>query len=182
MVAFDKEEFIEVKRRCENYIFWRTNLDRFKMREYFYNEKHPLKESFPDKNIEYCACEKYRLVVGDFTKGLKYVNEQGTYYMFLAANSYWAPVQDIAIGKAVNGTVYLMQDGYPSYFEIKCIEITEDYIGPRHSGFVPRSNWRTIYTRRIQTEQSIEAITDENWKCLEIAYEGVVAFSDLIPS
>ena len=81
-----------------------------------------LKETFPDKNIVCCNCENYHLVTGSFTTGFKYVNEQGTYYMFVAANSYWAPVQDIAIGKAVKGTVYLIQDGFPPTLGLNCIE------------------------------------------------------------
>lgn len=181
-MAFNKREFAEIKGRCENYIFWQSNLDRFKIKEYFYNEKHPLKETFPDKNIACCNCENYHLVTGSFTTGLKYINDQGTYYMFLAANSYWAPVQDIAIGKAVKGIVYLIQEGYPPSYDLNCIEITEDYITPKRKDFVPRSYKNGIYIRRNCMEQSIEAITDRDVRCLEIAYEGIKAFSDLIPS
>lgn len=184
-MTFTKQEIAEFKSNKEkaSYITWRTNLDKFKLKEYFYNEgKYALKKLFPDKNIEYCACENYQLVVGDFRTGLKYVNEQGTYYMFLAANSYWAPAQDVAIGKAVNGTVYLILEGFPTDLGFRCIKITEDYIGPKRQGFVPRSERHTVYIRPSQIEQSAEEITDEDVKCLEIAYEGIKAFSDLIPS
>lgn len=182
-MVFNKREFAKIKSRCENYIFWQSNLDRFKIKEYFYNEeKYPLKEAFPDKDIACCNCENYHLVTGSFTTGLKYINEQGTYYMFLAANSYWAPVQDIAIGKADKGIVYLIQDGYPSSFGVNCIEITEDYITPKRKGFVPRSYRGAIYIRPNSMEQSIKEISDRDVKCIEIAYEGVEAFSDLIPS
>lgn len=102
--------------------------------------------------------------------------------MFVAANSYWAPVQDIAIGKAVKGTVYLIQDGFPPTLGLNCIEIAEDYITPKRNDFVPRSYRSAFYIRPSSIEQSIEAITDRDVKCIEIAYEAVKAFSDLIPS
>lgn len=79
-MTFSKQKIGEFKSKGRSYITWRKRLKRDLIKEYFYNEeKHTLKELFPDKNIEYCNCNMYDLVVGDCRIGLKYVvNEQKT--------------------------------------------------------------------------------------------------------
>lgn len=181
-MTFSKQKIADFKSKGRSYITWRKHLKRDLIKEYFYNEeKHTLKELFPDKNIEYCYCSMYDLVIGDYKISLKYVNEQGTYYMFLAANSYWAPPQDVAIGKAMDGTIYLIRESFPrTGYSLNCREIPEKYINKNEQGFRPKSYNHTVHIRPTQLEHSVEEIADEDVKCLRIAYEGIKAFSQLI--
>lgn len=182
-MSFSKRQIAEFKSKGRHYITWRKNLKPRQIKEAFYNgdEKRGLKELFPDKNLDYCCCYMYDIVVGDYQLGLKYVNEKGTYYMFLSANSFWAHPQDIAIGKAVDGKVYLIREHVPNgEYTLNFRVIPEEYIDRNERGYRPRSYNNSILVFPSEIEKAIENITDEDVKCFEIAYEGIKAFSKLI--
>lgn len=182
-MTFSRQQIAEFKSKKKSYITWRKNLKQSQIKEYFYNDddRHNIRTLFPDKNLEYCQCQMYDIVVGDYQLGLKYVNEQGTYYMFLSANSYWAPPQDVAIGKAVDGKIYLIREHFPNYgYSLNFREIPEEYINKNERGFRPRSYNHSIFVMPSRIEQTLEEITDEDVKCLKIAYDGIRAFSKLI--
>lgn len=182
-MTFSKEQIAEFKSKGRSYITWRKNLERAQIKEYFYNsdnDSHNIKALFPDKNLEYCECRMYDIVSGDYELGLRYVNEQGTYYMFLSANTFWALPQEVAIGKAVDGKIYLICENFPNYaFSLNFREIPEEYINRNEKGFRPKSYNHSIFiTSNI--EKTAKDISDEDVKCLKIAYEGVREFSKLI--
>ena len=122
----------------------------------------------------------YDIVVGDYQCGLRYVNEKGTYYMFLSANSYWSLPQNIAVGKAVDGEIYFICEYFPSEYMLNFRKIPEEYINKKGRGFRPKSYNHTIYVMPSSIERAEEEITAQDVECLKIAYEGVRAFSQLI--
>ena len=182
-MTFSKRQIVEFKAKRRLYLTWRKNLKPRLIKECFYNgdEKLSLKALFPDKNLEYCRSYMYDIVVGDYQLGLKYVNEDGTYYMFLSANSFWAYPQDVAVGKAVDGKIYLIREHFPNgIYKLNFREIPEEYINKNERGFRPKSYNHSILAMPSCIDEVIEEITDEDVKCLKIAYEGVRAFSKLI--
>ncbi len=181
-MTFNKKQIAEFKSKGRSFITWRKSLKRSQIQEFFYNsdDRCSIKALFPNKDLEYCKCYMYDIVVGDYQLGLKYVNENGTYYMFLAANSFWAPPQDVAIGKAVGGKIYLIREHFPnSGYKLNFREIPEEYINRNERGYRPRSYNHSILIIS-NSEEASESIADEDVKCLKIAYEGVRAFSKLI--
>lgn len=182
-MTFSKRQIVEFKAKRRHYITWRKNLKPRRIKECFYNgdERYSIKELFPDKNLEYCHSYMYDIVVGDYQLGLKYVNESGTYYMFWSANSFWAYPQDVAVGKAVDGKIYLIREHFPNGdYTVNFRVIPEEYINRNERGFRPKSYNHSIFVFSSQTEKAQEEITDEDVKCIKIAYDGVRAFSKLI--
>lgn len=182
-MKFGKKQIAEFKSQKRSYITWRKNLKRSQIKEFFYNSdnRYSIKALFPDKDLEYCQCRMYDIVLGDYQLGVKYADKNGTYYMFLSANSFWAPPQDVAIGKAVGGKIYLIREHFPiPGCQLNFREIPEEYINRNESGFRPKSYNHSILITQSNMEEAIKSITDEDVKCLKIAYEGVRAFSKLI--
>ena len=182
-MTFSKKQIAEFKSKRRSFITWRKSLKRSQIKEFFYNsdDRRSIKALFPDKDLEYCQCHMYDIVVGDYQLGLKYVNEKGTYYMFLSANSAWAPPQDVAVGKAVKGKIYLIREFFPNHaYQLNFREIPEEYINRNEKGFRPKSYNHSIFIAPSNIEETSKGITDEDVKCLKIAYEGVRAFSKLI--
>jgi len=179
-MIFTKREIGEFKSKGRSYITWRKKLKPHQIKEYFYNDDRDcnLKSFFPDKNLEYCHLYMYDIVIGDYKLGLKYINEFGTYYIFLSANSFFANPQSVAIGKAVDGHIYFIREEFPSCGEygLGFITISEEYINRNEKGFRPKSYNHIIY----HVPRQIDEITDKDIKCLENAYEGIKAFSKLI--
>lgn len=173
-MKFDKRDIIEFKLKGRNYLTWRKKIRPREIKEIFYNDENSLKNPLPDKNIEYCHCDMYVIVIGDYKLGIKYTTEEGTYYMFLSANTFWAYPQDIAIGKVVDGVIYLIKDkGHCLSFR----EIPEEYINKDNKGWRPKSYNRAVLINKDTDE---ELFSEEDVKCLKIAYEGIRAFSKLI--
>lgn len=182
-MKFSKRQIAEFKAKRRLYITWRKKLKPCQIKEAFYNgdEKRGLKVLFPDKNLDYCRCYMYDIVVGDYQLGLKFVNEKGTYYMFWSANSFWAYPQDVAVGKAVDGKIYLVRERFPNgYYSLSFKVIPEEYVDRNERGFRPKSYNHSIFVIPSCIELAVEDITDEDVKCLKIAYEGIQAFSKLI--
>lgn len=182
-MTFNKRQIANFKAKGRFYITWRKNLKPQQIKKFFYNddqERYHIKNLFKGKNLQYCYCYMYDIVVGDYQLGLKYENEDGTYYMFWAANSFWAYPQDIAVGKAVDGEVYLVREHFSDGRKLNFRVISEEYITKNERGFRPKSYNHSIFVMRSHIEEVIEEITDEDVKCLKIAYEGVRAFSKLI--
>lgn len=183
-MKFTKQGIIDFKQKGRSYVTWRKLLKRGSIKYFFYNSDRRLsiKVLFPGRNLEYCECNMYHIVLGDYQLGLKYVNDSGTYYMFLAANSCDAPPQNIAIGKAVDGKIYLICEQMPDTgYTLNFREIPEEYINRNEKGFRPRSYDHSIFIGHASNqEENVQMISDEDVKCLKIAYEGVRAFSRLI--
>lgn len=162
------------------YLTFKKDLTPQNIKNTFYGEKK-ISEIFPNTKIEYCNLYMYNIAYGDFTLGIKYVNENGTYYMFIGANSHGAPPQEVAIGKVVNGIIYFICEQFPMYENyIGFREISEEYINKNEKGFIPKSysNALTIFKSNIDVVNA--NITDEDIKCINIAYEGVKEFNNLI--
>lgn len=182
-MTFSKEQIVEFKSKGRSYITWRKSLKQKQIKEFFYNndDKRSIKAIFPNRDLEYCQCHMYDIVVGDYQLGLKYVNENGTYYMFLSANTFWTPPQDVAIGKAIDGKIYLIREKFPNHkYSLNFREIPEEYVNRNERGFRPRSYNHDIYIAPNNIGEASKDITNEDIKCLKIAYEGVRAFSKLI--
>ena len=182
-MTFTKRKIAEFKSKGRHYIFWRQNLKPLTIKETFYNgnEKRSLKLLFPDKNLDYCRCYMYDIVLGDYQLGLKYVNENGTYYMFWSSNSFWAPPQDVAIGKAVDGKIFLIREHvHNGEHHLNFRVIPEKYIDRENKGYRPKSYNHSIFVYPSCIEEVIECITDEDVKCIKIAYEGIRELNKLI--
>ena len=183
-MTFTRRGIAEFMCKRRSFITWRKKLKRDKIKWFFYNDyrdKYNISTFFSGKNLEYCNCPMYNIVVGDYKLGVKYVNENGTFYMFLSANSYGAYPQEVAIGKSIDGKIYLIRELFP-YFQnqLTFIEIPEEYINRNEKGFKPKSYNHSIMVIPSNFEHDMEAITDEDVKCLKIAYDGIRAFSKLI--
>lgn len=184
-MKFTRDAIIDFKAKRRAYLTWRKKLNRLKIKEAFFpNSQIPVQEIFPGRNIEYCQIHAYRgICVGDYHLGIKYTDETGTYYMFLAANTFWAAPQDVAVGKAVDGQIYLLREFfYPYSYELMLRRVPEEYVNKDVRGFVPRGYEKNIFMVQSRTsrEELRAQISDEDIKCLKIAYEGVRAFSKLI--
>lgn len=181
-MKFTKQGIAEFK--CKrSYLTWRKNLKRRRIFDYLYSDdpNRSLENLYPGKDIQYCHCYMYHIVTGDYQLGIKYVNENGTFYMFLAANSRWAPPQDVAVGKAMNGQVYLIREHLPyGSNHVNFRVISEEYITKNEKGFCPKSYNHSVHISQFRLAKAEEEITDEDVKCAKIAYEGVRAFSKLI--
>lgn len=174
-MTFNERKIAEFKSRHRYYVTWRKYLEPEQIKEYFY-EKLSLKKFFPDKNLEYCDCYRHNIVIGDYQRGLKYINENETYYMFWSANTYYSIPQSIAVGKVVDGKIYLIREHFPlGMFDLSFIEIPEEHLN-EEDVIRPKTYDHTIYLVPVSSDE----ITEEDVKCLSIAYEGVKAFSQLI--
>lgn len=175
-MKFTKEKIIDFKLKGRSYITFENSIKLGRMKDYFYRDAHMLlKDTFPNANIEYCHCDMYSIVIGDFQTGIKYVTDDSTYYMFISASSFWADPLNIAIGKAVNGKIYLIREAFPWQCSLTVRVIPEEYINKNELGFRPKSYEHTIYPE-------IKEINDEDVEYIKIAYEGVKAFDNLIKS
>ncbi len=182
-MKFSKRQIVEFKAKRRAFITWRKNLKPDQLKKSFYNndKTSTLKTLFPNRNLSYCHCSMYDIVVGSYQLGLKYVNEKGTYYMFCAANSFWANPQDVAVGKVVDGKVYLVRESFPrSDYSMNFRVIPEECINREDKGFRPKSYNHSIFVPPSCVEQVVKDITDYDIKCLKIAYEGIQEFSKII--
>lgn len=175
-MKFNKQKIVEFKSKGRFYITWRKNLKPYEIKRFFYNGCN-IKELLPKGNIEYCHSFREDIVDGNRKRGLKYIGNKGTYYMFWTANCFWEYPSCIAVGKVVKGILYLVREELPRGEYNLCLkEIPEEYISINDTGFNPM-----IYSHSFRaTPSHIDEITEEDEKCLEIAYEGVKAFSKLI--
>ena len=83
-MTFNKWEIGRFKAKRRYYITWRKNLKPRQIKEAFYNgdENRSIKKLFPRKNLQYFDSSYYDIVVGDYQRGLRYVTQNGTYYLF----------------------------------------------------------------------------------------------------
>lgn len=182
-MEFSKKGIAEFKAKRRYYTTWRKKLIPKKIKECFYNNNDEcnIKTLFPGKKLQYCNSYMYELVVGDYQAGIKYVDGEETYYLFWAANSYYAYPQSIAIGKAVDGKVYLIKEDFPRMennlnFRI----IPEEYINTSEMGFRPKSYNHSVLITSSNIKAAIEELTDMDVKTIKIAYEAIRAFGKLI--
>lgn len=176
---FHKKGIALFKASRRYYMTWRKKLTPVRVKDAFYNgdENRSIKKLFPGKNLQYFDSSSYDIVVGDYQRGLKYVDETGTYYMFWSANSFWAYPQSVAVGKVVDGIIYMIREHFPrGEFDLDFLEFPEEHIKNKTKGFKPRSYSHAFFG----LPSRMEDITKEDEKCLKIAYEGIRAFSKLI--
>lgn len=186
-MKFSREGIADFVSEGKTYITWRTGIEPSNAKDFFYSGRN-LKEQYQGVDIEYCnlghgeyLCKVAR---GDFVTGLRYVLEGETYYIFLGANSFYAPPQSIAIGKAQAGRIYLIYENISRHKEYEeCfIIVPEEYIYKDVKGFIPKIYCHTIQIlpSKAEKDKNKVRITDEDIKCLQIAYEGIKVFKDLI--
>lgn len=174
-MEFTKKKIVEFLHERRSYI--REKLGWREIQDCFYGDDE-LAEIFPGKNLEYCKMYMYDIAYGDCQFGIKYSNESGTYYMFIGANSSWAPPQRVGVGKAVDGKIYLIVENMPD--NSCCLtfrEVPEEYINKNECAFRPKTYINIVSA--IGFAKS-EEVTDEDLKCFEIACEGLEAFKALM--
>lgn len=170
-MEFTKNGIVEFLHERKSYI--REKLGWREIQDCFYGE-NDLDEVFLGKSLEYCKMYMYDIAYGDCQFGIKYVNESETYYMFIGANSSYAPPQCVAVGKAVDGKIYLIVEHLPD--NSCCLtfkEVPEEYVNKNEFGFRPKSYINIISALGFAKS---EEVTDEDLKCFNIAYEGLEAF------
>lgn len=180
-MSFTKQKIVEFKANRRYFLTWRKNLKPHNIRKLFYKndeeEKFTIKDILPDENLEYCECFIHNIVTGDYQQGIKYVDEKGTYYLFWAAKTIWISPRSIAVGKAVDGKIYFIRESFPDGItSLSLIEIPEKDINKKVIDSAPKRYHNTIY----EIPSHSKCITEEDIKCLNIAYEGAKAFSKLI--
>ena len=86
-MKFKAREIIEFKSKGRFYISWRKKLKPQQIKDYFYHNsiKEGIKALFNDKKLKYCQ-PMHALYLG-YEQGVKYENENGTYYLFWVAKS-----------------------------------------------------------------------------------------------
>ena len=89
-MAFNKRQIVEFKSKKGSYVTWRTNLNQVRIKNYFYNSDvtRSINAIFPDKDLQYFPCCTEDIVIGNYKLGIKYINKNESYYMFLSANSF----------------------------------------------------------------------------------------------
>lgn len=178
-MLFNKRQIGEFKAKHRYYITWQNSITPKQIKNIFYNDNVELgiKQLFPDKNIKYCYSYMYDIVVGDYQLGVKFVDEKESYYMFWSANSFYSYPHSIAIGKAVDGIIYFICEHFPNgEYNLNFREIPEEYINKNEYGFRPKSYNKTINSVHL----NLEDITEEDIKCIKIAYDAIKTFSKLI--
>ena len=180
-MIFTKQKILEYKKKRRYFLTWRSNIKPYHIRNLFYKneeeEKLTIKDILSDENLDYCECYSHNITTGDYQQGIKYVDEKGTYYLFWDAKTIWVSPSSIAIGKAVEGKIYFIREDFANGIKnLSFIEIPESDINNKTTKVVPKRYQNTIYDIPIHAER----ITDEDVKCINIAYEGVTVFSKLI--
>lgn len=186
-MKFNREGIADFISKGRTYITWRTGIEPCKAKENFYSGRN-LAEQYQGVDIKYCKPMNweypYNVARGDFVTGLKYVLEGKNYYIFLGANSFYAPPQSIAIGKAQEEKIYLIYENISrnKEYEESFIIVPEEYIFKDVKGFIPKAYYNTIQIPNLKAEKDKNKakITDQDIKCLQIAYEGIEAFKELI--
>ena len=180
-MIFTKQKILEYKKKRRYFLTWRSNIKPYHIRNLFYKneeeEKLTIKDILPDENLDYCECYTQNIATGDYQQGIKYVNETGTYYLFWAAKTIWVSPRSIAVGKAVNGKIYFIREDFPDKItDLSFIEIPENDINNSETKSMSKRYHNTIY----EIPSHSRLITQEDVKCINIAYEGVKVFSKLI--
>lgn len=131
------------------------------------------------QNIEHVFLSDYYSVVsGDYIVGIKHTtSDNENYYMFISANSFGAPPQQIAIGKSENGIIYLMQENFPNSHTINLVAFPETSINLKTKGFISKSYRETI--RFIDTP-FIDNLSEQASKCLESGLQASKVFEEVI--
>lgn len=171
---FKKEDIIKFKSGYQSYISYGTNITPCNVYDAFFDSK----TDKTDLGVSFCTSRMYEVSAGDFNSGIRYSCNGETYYMFVGANSAYAPAQSISVGKAKDGLVYLVWEYFPHHeYAIQFRIIPEEYIDRNEPGFRPKSYQNSIMVLggKIKGE-----ITDIDIECLKIASEGILAFSKLI--
>lgn len=180
-MSFTKQKIVEFKTKRRYFLTWRKNLKPHNIRKLFYKndeeEKFTIKDILPDENIEYCDCYSHNIATGDYRHGIRYVNETGTYYLLWVARTIWVSPRSIAVGKAVDGKIYFIREDFPDGItNLSFIEIPENDINNSEINSMSKGYYNTIY--KIPSHSRL--ITQEDVKCINIAYEGVKVLSKLI--
>ena len=181
MKRFTKQQIVEFKSKKRYFITWKKTLRSDEIKDCFYrDETSNIKKIFPNENIRYCNCDN-SIVKGKFCLGIKYTKRDENYYIFLSANSVWSPPKSIAIGKEEKGIIYLIKEKFPNgEFCATLIEIPKEKIESQENIFIQKSYLHDIFISPSHLDKSMLEIKDEDVKCLEIAYEGIEVFSELI--
>lgn len=132
-MKFNREGISDFVSKGKTYITWRTGIEPCNAKENFYSGQK-LTEQYPWVDITYCNPRNgeypYQVARGDFVTGLKYVLDGKHYYIFIGSNSFYAPPQSIAIGKAQERKIYLIYENISAYkeYEESFIIVSEEYI------------------------------------------------------
>lgn len=177
---FTKQDIIDFKSKKRYYLTFEKDLTPQNIKNIFYGERK-ISEIFSKAKIEYCNLYVYNIAYGDYTLGVKYINENGTFYMFIGANSHGAPPQEVAIGKSINGIIYFVCEQFPMYENyIGFCKIQEEYINKKVKGFIPKSYSNSITIFKSNIDMISDDITDNDIECVNIAYDGIIEFNNLI--
>lgn len=188
-MKFNRDAIINFINKKRMYCTWRKKLDQYRIRRAFYPyfEKN-VQKVFPDKDIQTCAVPYFSGWGADGYKlGFRYTNETGTYYLFTTAfqifpDKVGAP-DKVAVGKVVDGNLYLLEERFLPMTPVVSLKvISEEEIAKRElqPKWIHDKSIYFNYVTRSDDAEFRESITDEDIKCLKIAYEGVRAFSKLI--
>lgn len=175
-----KEDIIQFKAKGLSYISSKDGIEPIDV----YNAFYGARDDKTYLGTTYCSPYVYEVSRGDFNYGLKYSYNDENYYMFIGANSEYAPPQTISVGKAKDGLIYLIWENVPDPgANMQLRIISEEYVNKNEPGFRPTSYRNFIsacgpFEKRVK--QLNEIIADRDVQCVEIALEGITVFSKLI--
>jgi len=184
-MKFTRDGIIDFIGRGRSYLTWRTDIEPRRAKEIFYSGRK-LSEQYPGVDIKYCSPTRlyypYDVARGDFSTGLMYKSKGETCYVFIGANSVYAPAQSIAIGKSQDGNIYLIYEDCSCYtgYKERFIIVSEEHMLKNPKGFRPKAYYHSVTVLPSKKDKEVVEITDRDITCLKIAYEGVRAFKKLL--
>lgn len=176
-MRFSKRSIAEFKSRGMLYIFEQTEFSPENILQTFY-------APYAQKNLEkWCFCHSfvYKIANGTYTEGARHITKNGNYYMFWGAKNINEPAHCLTIGMAVKGNLYMIkEDLNQTGYDITFLIVPENIIDNARDDVNPELYMHSINFSPRNKKNDDYGLTDEDVKCIRIAYKGVKAFSKLI--
>lgn len=177
-MIFSKQEISKFKGEGKYYIVEGNDIRRTlkKFRNTFYisnnvDKNEELNLRFPDKTVECC---NFNVVWGDYKIGIKYTEQDDVYYIFLGGNCFYELPEMIAVGKEIDGDIYLICERFPTnkrYIKFMVVSINDENLETKyqHVVFVPPYKCGNV-VKEIKTEDVI---------CFAKAFKAIKVFNNL---
>ncbi len=178
-MVFSKQEIAKIKGEGKYCIIEGSNVRRTlkKFRDTFYvhnnvdiNEE--LKQRFPEKNIECC---NFNVIWGDYKIGIKYTDQKDIYYIFLGGSCFYELPEMIAVGKEVDGDIYLICELFPN--NRRCIRFM--IVSENEEGFETKYK-HIVVAPTSKYKNMVKEIETEDVKCFAKSFRAIKAFNKLV--
>lgn len=141
-----------------------------KIRDLFYTNDN----YFENNEIEYFTLTDYCVLTNDMIIGLKYYVNHECYYLMMGSNSFFAPIEQMAVGKAKDGNIFMIQENIMLPGMINFISFPEKSINVQTEGFIPKS-----FRDSLSYEQA-SGIDGKSKICFENGLEAFNALKEIV--